>query len=204
MQLFKNLISCLRKDNKKEKPFSKIIFMEFKKSETEWDNYFFKPLISGIFKVKSTFNSGKEEFFTIIVKTNFILSLDVVVYDAQGNLLKNTHIMSEIKQLNLNEFYLFFTRIDSQDPQYLGYGFGRLMMEAMFYTLYEYAKENDLNFLYLQGSVGINAEDTPEKSIKLYSSFDKFKFGNYIIRVEKETLNISDKNIYYKMEKEAI
>ena len=77
-------------------------------------------------------------------------------------------------------------------------------MEAMFSMLYYFSKENGMTFLFLHGTVGTNANDTPEYSIPLYASFDNFIFGDYKIKVKTEKLNIIDKDIYYEMVKETV
>ena len=204
MKKIDKLLNLFRKTDEKQKTISKITSMSFKQSDTDYDGYFLSPSLKGYFKVESILPTGETEKFTIIVTTNFLLSLDVKMYSEYGDEIKNVKICSTIKPINAYNFYLDFERIDSQNPKYKGYGFGRLMMEAMFHYLGHFSKINNLNFQFLSGTIGTNANDTPEKSIPLYLSFDNFNFDNNLIIVDKTTLNAKDRNIYFEIVKETV
>ena len=114
-----------------------------------------------------------------------------------------------IVPVDAKNFYIHFIDIESQNYKYSGYGFGKLMMEAMFHTFEYFADrgltDNDkLTFLYLKGALGVGANYTPEKAIHLYRSFDNFYLNNYIIQVQNEFLNVNDKEVYFKMCKRAV
>ena len=200
-KLQEKILNYFRK-NSKETTLSKIDSFIFKEKEQE-DYYYFKKCVKGIFNVSRIVN-GKKEKFTIITETTEWFDFKIRILDSNNVVINNIDISATIRPIDAKSFYLHFIDIKSQNPKYKGYGFGRLMMEAMFYTIDYFANhgknDNDkLSFLYVKGTLGVGASYTPEKSIKLYNSFENFCFNNCIIHVKKEYLNIYDKEIFFEI-----
>ena len=76
MKRFNKLLNLFRKTDEKQKTISKITSMSFKQSDTDYDGYFLSPSLKGYFKVESILPTGEIKKFTLVITTNFLLSLN--------------------------------------------------------------------------------------------------------------------------------
>ena len=68
------------------------------------------------------------------------------------------------------------------------------MMNKVFFLM---AQENNINFLHIHGVIGVNGNDDPEKSMRLYKSFDGKIYDIHKLTLNSEGFNTTECNLEY-------
>ena len=109
---------------------------------------------------------------------------------------ENNRLIANIDETNFNNFGIKYERIDVQkDLQ--GVGIGSVLQDMMNKIFFLMAQENNINFLHIHGVIGVNGNDNPEKSMRLYKSFDGKVYNTHKLILNNNGFNTTDCNLEY-------
>lgn len=179
----KNLLSKIFKRQ------SEIIDVQ-KRKLSDYDLLYFNSLIEVVFTVKGI--DGR--IYKVKGKTNNLLGYKINVY---FNSSKSLEDIQAHGQLNPELSSIDYQRIDNQNPKYVHFGFGAIMMQLFLELINYYEEVNNVKFDRITGTIGNGAEDDPDKSIPFYAKFDNYSFGNSLLELNRNGFNKIDRNLEY-------
>ena len=186
------MFKYFKRKEKQSKKRSKIISEKFNVEDNLLYNIFNNPYcINGTFTILGI----DENEYIVKVEINGMRRLIATVY--KNNIeIQNVKAYGNFDSNSQTDFYL--ERIENINCKYKNFGFGTMLMECLLRTLSEYCLINNYVLTRIYGTIGIGGGDSPERSMKLYSSFDNYCFDdNRHLYLQQEKFNFQDRHLEY-------
>jgi len=178
------------KQNKQLNKMSEIISVNF----SELDTFEFLTFRNCL-KYEMEIKCSNDNIYRIISKTTELGLVETEVFDSENKKLANVNVFGKIKETSETSYFIL-DRIGN--GKFKQMGLGHLMMQATICLLAKYETLYNISFDYIKGTLGVSANDLPEKSIPFYKSLDNTKFNETkCLHLRENTLNIKDREFFY-------
>ena len=182
-------------NNQTKKQLSKIVSQQFETTKN-YDMYNFNDCIKCTFEVEACDGNT----YYIVAQTTPLLSIFIKMYDSNNIILKEIELTGEIEINNSNIIKFHLGNLNNTNQNYQHLGFGTLMFQSLLETIKYYELLYNCNFTIIHGTLGTEGKSNPKKSVPLYLSFDNYKYSETKkLYLKKETLNLKDCEIYYRI-----
>ncbi len=185
-KIFKKMLSS----SEKERKLNKIEILDFKVVGYKTNPLYFWRLP----ECEMTFIAKNGQ--TYIAYNEFTELFMYMEINIKGLNPESNRLITNIDETNFSDFGIKYERIDVQkDLQ--GVGIGSALQDMMNKIFFFMAQENNINFLHIHGVIGVNGNDDPEKSMRLYKSFDGKIYDIHKLTLNSEGFNTTECNLEY-------